>query len=164
MADENQTPAPTPPVNPTPAPAAAPAQAGVSYGGFWIRFAAAFIDGIILGVIRAPLQAITGGNQTGSTSSSLTGTATLLSLLIGVVYYALMESSSWQATVGKKALGLKVTDLNGNRISKGTAFGREFAKILSAIILGIGYIMAAFDSRKQALHDKIAKTLVVKTK
>jgi uncharacterized RDD family membrane protein YckC len=73
-----------------------------------------------------------------------------------------MERSAKQATVGKLAIGIKVTDLDGGRISFWRALGRTFAKIISGIILFIGYIMAAFTERKQALHDKIADTLVVK--
>ena len=73
-----------------------------------------------------------------------------------------MESSSNQATVGKMALGIQVTDLEGNRISFGKALGRNLAKIISALIFYIGFIMAAFTAKKQALHDMIAGTLVVK--
>jgi uncharacterized RDD family membrane protein YckC len=75
-----------------------------------------------------------------------------------------MNSSEKQATYGKMAMGIKVTDLEGRRISFWRGLGREFAKFLSAIILMIGYIMAAFTERKQALHDIIAGTLVVKTR
>jgi uncharacterized RDD family membrane protein YckC len=78
------------------------------------------------------------------------------------LYYALMESSKNQATVGKLALGLKVTDEKGKRISFGRASGRFFAKILSSIILGIGFLMIAFTEKKQGLHDEIAGCLVVK--
>jgi uncharacterized RDD family membrane protein YckC len=78
------------------------------------------------------------------------------------LYYAFMESSANQATVGKIALGLKVTDEEGNRISFGRALGRTVAKILSALILFMGFVMAGFTDRKQALHDTIAHTLVVK--
>ena len=78
------------------------------------------------------------------------------------LYFALMESSSKQATLGKMALGIRVTDVNGNRIGFGRATGRHFAKILSGLILGIGFLMAAFTEKKQALHDMIAGTLVVK--
>ena len=74
-----------------------------------------------------------------------------------------MESSSRQATVGKMALGLKVTDLEGRRISFARASGRHFAKYISGMILLIGYIMAGFTERKQALHDMIAGTLVQRT-
>jgi uncharacterized RDD family membrane protein YckC len=77
------------------------------------------------------------------------------------LYFAYQESSPAQATIGKRALGIKVTDLEGNRISFGRATGRYFAKYLSAITLFIGFLLAAFTARKQALHDMIAGTLVV---
>ncbi|MGA9497765.1 MAG: RDD family protein, partial [Terriglobales bacterium] len=76
------------------------------------------------------------------------------------LYEAFMESSSYQATLGKMIFGMKVTDLYGNRISFGRATGRHFAKWLSGMILGIGYIMVAFTERKQGLHDLLAGTLV----
>jgi uncharacterized RDD family membrane protein YckC len=78
------------------------------------------------------------------------------------IYYALLESSVWQATIGKKLLGLKVTDLAGNRISFARASGRFFGKILSGMILGIGFLMAGFTQRKQALHDILAGCLVLR--
>ena len=78
------------------------------------------------------------------------------------LYFALLESSAKQGTLGKMALGIRVTDLDGNRISFGRATGRYFAKFISAIILYIGFIMAAFTAKKQALHDIIASTLVIK--
>jgi uncharacterized RDD family membrane protein YckC len=76
------------------------------------------------------------------------------------LYFALLESSSWQGTLGKKALGLIVTDMMGRRISFARATGRHFAKIISGMILLIGYLMAGFTERKQALHDMIAGCLV----
>ncbi len=144
------------------------------YAGFWIRVGAYLIDAILLGVLFYILQtvtgiemgvnysagfndsAISGGSETASTFGSL------LSLLLGLAYFAGLESSSWQATVGKKALGLVVVDTSGNRIGLGKAVGRYFAKILSAIILFIGFIMVAFTEKKQGLHDMLASTLVVK--
>ncbi len=87
---------------------------------------------------------------------------TLLRTILNWLYYSLLESSAWQATLGKKALGLEVTDLDGNRISFGRATGRFFAKIISSIILGIGYLMAGFTEKKQALHDILAGTLVIR--
>jgi len=78
------------------------------------------------------------------------------------LYYTLMESSSRQATVGKLALGMIVTDLDGNRISFGRANGRFWGKILSGLTLYIGFILAGFTERKQALHDMLAGCLVVK--
>jgi uncharacterized RDD family membrane protein YckC len=83
-------------------------------------------------------------------------------MILNWLYYAIFESSSWQATLGKKALGLEVTDLAGNRISFGRATGRFFAKIISTLILFIGYIMAGFTEKKQALHDILAGTLVIR--
>ena len=93
----------------------------------------------------------------------LSGAAILYVVLaiIGWLYYALMESSSRQATVGKIALGLRVTDLNGERITFLRATGRYFGKIISGMILYIGFIMAAFTEKRQALHDLMAECLVV---
>jgi uncharacterized RDD family membrane protein YckC len=82
--------------------------------------------------------------------------------VVSRLYAALMESSSKQATLGKMALGVRVTDLDGNRIGFGKATGRHFAKILSALILGIGFLMVAFTQRKQGLHDMLAGTLVMR--
>ncbi len=81
--------------------------------------------------------------------------------LIGLAYFVGFESSSMQGTFGKRAMGLVVTDLHGRRISLLRAVGRYFAKILSSLILLIGYIMIAFTERKQGLHDMICSTLVV---
>jgi uncharacterized RDD family membrane protein YckC len=78
------------------------------------------------------------------------------------LYYALLESSAWQGTLGKKALGLEVTDLQGRRIGFGRASGRFFAKFISVLTLFIGFIMAGFTERKQALHDMIAGCLVIR--
>jgi uncharacterized RDD family membrane protein YckC len=83
-------------------------------------------------------------------------------LVGGWLYFTLLEASPWQATVGKVALGIRVTDLAGARIGWGRANARYFGKILSSLILGIGYLMAAFTERKQALHDMVAATLVVR--
>jgi uncharacterized RDD family membrane protein YckC len=85
----------------------------------------------------------------------------IISSLPLVIYFAAMESSQLQATVGKLILGLKVTDLSGNRISFSRALGRELAKLVPAFILCIGFIVTAFTSRKQAFHDFWARTLVV---
>jgi uncharacterized RDD family membrane protein YckC len=85
----------------------------------------------------------------------------IFSTIISWLYFALMESSAKQATLGKMALGIKVTDMLGNRITFGRATGRYFSKILSGLILYIGYIMIAFTDKKQGLHDMIANTLVI---
>lgn len=80
------------------------------------------------------------------------------------LYFALLESSSRQATIGKGIMGLKVTDLNGRRLSFGKASGRFFAKILSWMTLLIGFFMAFFTEKKQALHDLITGCLVVEVR
>jgi uncharacterized RDD family membrane protein YckC len=148
---------------------AAVAVAGVHYGGFWIRVVAALIDAVILRVVVAPVGVIFGGLGMAGTMSGLPhhglailgGGVTFILLLFGSwLYEAFMESSSYQATLGKMIFGMKVTDLNGNRISFERATGRHFAKWLSGMILGIGYIMVGFTERKQGLHDLLAGTLV----
>lgn len=85
----------------------------------------------------------------------------LIVTIIGWLYYAGLESSSLQGTLGKRLMGIKVTDLDGDPIGFGTATGRFLGKAISSLILGIGYLMAAFTGKKQALHDMIAGTLVM---
>lgn len=136
-----------------------------AYAGFWIRVGAALIDGILVGIVTNIVLFLI-RMATGASDDSLTP-ATFVSIIvaigIGAAYYIVMESSERQATFGKMALGLKVTDMDGARISPGTATVRYLAEILSGLILLIGYIMVAFTPKKQALHDILAKTLVVKT-
>ena len=137
------------------------------YAGFWIRFVAIFIDGIILYVVQTVLSLIILGGMI-SNIDQIEGLAVgriillyLIDIVISWTYFAGLESSNNQATVGKMAVGVKVIDEHGQRLSFGKATGRYFAKILSGLILYIGFIMAGFDSRKQALHDKLANTFVV---
>ena len=141
----------------------------VQYAGFWWRFLAYLIDAMIsvciffpLGIVLGVVAVATGEDPN---SPSMLG-ARLgidgLSVLITWLYYALCESSSWQGTIGKKVLGLRVTDLNGQPINFAKATGRHFGKLLSALILGVGFIMIAFTEQKQGLHDTLAGTLVVK--
>ena len=142
-----------------------------SYAGFWLRFAAYLIDSIILGLVFVPLGFTLGIVMAASADSGDEATTALIqvvnmvinvvSIVVTWLYSSLLESSSWQGTVGKKVVGLRVTDLNGSRISFGNATGRHFAKMLSGIICLVGFIMAAFTERKQALHDILAGTLVL---
>lgn len=92
----------------------------------------------------------------------LPGLATLIAIVIQLAYFTLMESSRWQATVGKRVCQLRVTGLDGSRISQGRALGRNLGKYLSALILCIGFLMVAWTRRKQGLHDLLAETLVVR--
>ena len=126
-------------------------EAPLVYGSFWDRFGAAFIDGLILIIPNYLLIYIAGD-----------GLGNLLSILMSWFYYAFLESGASQATIGKKALGLKVVTTDGQPISFGQATGRYFGKILSTLILFIGYLMMLWDDKKQTLHDKMANTLVVK--
>lgn len=132
------------------------------YADFGKRFLAALLDGVIVTIISFLIGIVVGIVLSVINSDALTSlVGNLVGIAIGWPYYAIQESSPKQATIGKQALGIVVTDLNGKRISFVQATIRYFSKILSALILFIGYIMAAFTEKKQALHDIIAGTLVV---
>jgi uncharacterized RDD family membrane protein YckC len=173
------------------APAYAPAPVATHYAGFWIRFVAYFVDYLIIGIpmFVIVLIAIFAFGAFGGLSAlknlpanpdpdqiqqqvmpmigALIGAYALVivgAIVIGWLYFAMMESSERQATFGKAMLSLKVTDANGNRLSFGHASGRFFSKIVTGLVpFGIGYIMAGFTAKKQALHDFIAGTVVIKT-
>lgn len=153
------------------------------YAGFWLRFVAYIIDYIIIWAVQAfvaiPILAAVGitfvqnaGNMDNMTESDMVGmlmgfvaaasATALLTTILVVLYFTLMESSKYQATVGKLALGLIVTDENGGKLDFVKALIRNLCKIISSMILMIGYIMVGFTEKKQGLHDIIAKTLVVK--
>jgi uncharacterized RDD family membrane protein YckC len=149
----------------------------IGYAGFWLRFVAWFIDFIILWIVSTfitlPLVAASGLRdmilnhppQTPEELVAFMGTFSkfiVLGIVIKWLYYALLESSAWQGTIGKKTLGLEVTDMAGHRISFARATGRYFGKIVSAFILMIGFIMAGFTAQKQALHDMMAGCLVMR--
>jgi uncharacterized RDD family membrane protein YckC len=149
----------------------------VSYGGFWIRFVAVLIDGIILSIPIGILQfALLGSFMALPHFDPQTRPELLIGPLIGMIGMASMVSMGlgcayesffiykYGATPGKMALGLKVVRPNGAPIDLGRAVGRYFAKMISAIILYIGYIMAGFDAEKKALHDMICDTRVIKTR
>ena len=148
-----------------------PVTSEVRYAGFWVRFVAALIDGILIQVAVLPISLLPGVTSSLSAlflflpwppfhHAHATGRY-VLAFLLSWIYKAWMESSIEQATLGKKAMGLKVVGLDGSRISFARASGRYFAKLISVIFL-IGYIMAGFSRRKQALHDMIADTLVLR--
>lgn len=141
--------------------------AAVGYAGFWRRFAAMAIDNIILFIVLMVYSFGVGivlgatGNQQMAQGPAILLISYLVIFGLFLAYYPTMESSSAQATLGKQAMGIKVTDLNGRRLSYGRALARFFGKALSTLIAYIGFIMAAFTERKQALHDLLAGTLVV---
>jgi uncharacterized RDD family membrane protein YckC len=153
-------------------------QPAVTYAGFWKRFVAYIIDDIVLSAAGVLVVLVIGGIFGLGILSTMSGDAEpnlaliaaaasgIIMAVIGIMvagwlYFALMESSANQGTLGKMALGIKVTDLNGNRISFGKATGRYFGKIVSGMIFYIGFIMAGFTEKKQALHDIMAGCLVV---
>lgn len=170
------------PVPAVSAPAMPSGYAGVGYAGFWLRFVAYLIDSVVSSVafiiLLIPLFVLTGvggvlskigsGEDIGEDAAALLGFGFLFGfvgiiLVVSWLYFALSESSSWQATPGKKLLNLQVTDTDGRRLSFGRASGRFFAKMITGMIpLGIGYIMAGFTEKKQALHDMIAGCLILR--
>jgi len=144
------------------------------YAGFWIRFVAFVIDVILLGVVGAivniPLALMIGAGSAGIASggsiSSLPGILAAQGLLILVdfalgIAYEVYFLTSRGATLGKMALGLKVIRADGGPISVGVAFGRYFGRILSGLILYIGFIMIGFDQEKRGLHDRLCETRVI---
>lgn len=150
------------------------ASADVVYAGFWRRAGAFVLDSLILGFGFYAVIAII------FVAMMFTGAATdfdannppvwvmgaylavvVLYYLVAAMYYSLQESSVHQASVGKRALGIKVTDAEGRRLTRGKALARWFSATLSYLTLYIGFVMSAFTQRKQALHDVVASTLVV---
>lgn len=133
------------------------------FAGFWIRFAAVFIDSILLLIPLRILRSLLVEERTGDPVTDLwVNLASLaVTLCVNWAYRSGFHASGWQATIGKRAVGIKVTDLQGRRITFDHATGRYLAEFVSSWTLGIGYVMAGLSSRKQALHDKIAGTLVL---
>jgi uncharacterized RDD family membrane protein YckC len=165
------------------APVYAVARAPLPYAGFWERVAAYLIDGLILGIPFGILVVILiflfGGfgmmlhrrppADAGEAMAfvgpmfSLFFLGMLVFIALQWLYFAGLESSERQGTIGKSVMSLRVADSEGRRLSFGHATGRFFAKIVSGMVpFAIGYIMAAFTARKQALHDLIAGTLVLR--
>lgn len=161
MNEQNNTPpsvqSPVTPMQATVAPATVP----LKYAGFWIRWIAAMVDGLVLGaggflagflvelVISGAIERV----------NNLVGQ--FISILISWIYYVWMTNST-QSTLGKMMVGLKVQSVDGQKLSFGKVVLREtIGKLISGIILGIGYIMAAFTEKKQGLHDFMAKSIVI---
>ncbi len=138
------------------------------YAGFWIRLLAFVIDFVILFVINSILFRLFNLQVDERTTVLFRVSETFLIyssplfIVTGWLYYALLESSpTYQSTFGKFVLKLRVTNINNKKISFGKASGRHFAKFISAILFGIGFLMVGFTKEKQGLHDKAAGTFVV---
>ncbi len=150
--------------------------ASSNYAGFWLRFVAYIIDAILIGVVNfivlMPFLGMMGISSMMDDPDAAEGMmiaaigtyfmSMFVMFVAGWLYFALMESSGKGATLGKIALSLRVTGMSGETISFGKATGRYFGKIISGMILCIGYIMAGFTEKKQALHDMMAGCLVVR--
>lgn len=153
-------------------PTVPPTSASSEYGGFGARLAAFVIDAIIVNfagvVLIIPVALVLGlflagmglGESVVEDAGGLVGG--LIGMGLSWLYEAAMLSSSRQATLGKQALGLMVVDLNGGRLSFARASGRHFARYVSVLTLFIGYLIQPFTAKRQALHDMLAGTLVVK--
>lgn len=150
-----------------------------TYAGFFIRFVAYVIDILILGLVQTimiiPLLGLLGFGISLEPELTEEETITFFSFLFGLgalyhvifialgwLYFALMQSGTRQATIGKMAVGIYVTDIDGDRLSFARATLRYFGKYVSGAILMIGYLMALFTQKRQALHDIIANSIVVK--
>lgn len=141
------------------------------YAGFWIRFVAKIIDSILLGIVNWVLGALVGlmfaasmSNASAENAGPVIGlfvVTNLLSISLAATYSGFFLGK-FSATPGKMALGLQVVRPGGEKLTFMRGFGRYFAEILSSMILLIGYIMAAFDEQKRALHDHICDTRVVR--
>jgi len=151
------------------------------YAGFWLRFVAAFIDGLILGIPIAFVAFLLIASAIPFLRDTQDPTAVIMTILPRILfllviyivaawlYWGLMESSAWQATLGKKALGLQVTDMAGSRPTFGRTSGRFFAgrgismvPYVGGLYFLVSCIMAGFTEKKQALHDMIASCLVIR--
>jgi len=131
------------------------------FGGFWIRLGARVIDLVLVTLALALFEFVLRGSLHRYASPAEEGYWTLLWFVGHWLYFAGLHASEWQGTLGKRALGLRVVDAQGQRISFARATGRFFAEILSSLILLVGYLMVAFTQRKQGLHDMLAETFVV---
>jgi uncharacterized RDD family membrane protein YckC len=141
----------------------------MQYGGFWRRFGAVFVDGVLITIFTLPIKmafSIFGFSSAFTPSrpgvfAAMWGLSSLINTVLFLAYYTYFLSQKG-ATLGKMLFGLKVVTATGGPISVGRAIGRYFAQNLSLLILGIGYLMAAFDDQKRTLHDHICNTRVIR--
>ena len=141
----------------------------VTYAGFWKRTLAFLLDYIVMMLLiivfsfgLGMMMAHNGVDaKADDTMAMFDALMQLVVLLLGWLYFGVMESSRYQATLGKLLIGLKVTDCHGERLSFLRATGRHFGKYLSFLLVGIGFLMVAFTRRKQGLHDLMAGCLVI---
>jgi uncharacterized RDD family membrane protein YckC len=145
------------------------AEAPAVYAGFWLRSAAALIDALamfipfcIVAFIMVVIFKLASAAKGYDPALVILAVWPLVMIVMTSFYFAFLESSPWQATLGKMALRLYVSDLEGHRLTLKRAMGRTVAKYLSSLTLGVGYIICGFTEKKQALHDMIASCLVLR--
>ncbi|ETT87290.1 RDD family protein [Viridibacillus sp. FSL R5-0477] len=141
----------------------------MNYGGFWIRFLASIIDAAVVavataligGVLKVPKGVISEmifGDELYLTTYPL---YSWILIIVGILYFIGLPATPWRGTVGKKVLGIEIVDKNGDTISIFRSVIRNVARIFSGLLLGLGYIIAAFHPQKRALHDLVANTYVI---
>ena len=154
---------PAPPVFAAPGPAVAAAHPEqLPKAGFWIRVVASMIDGLILGFVQFVIGLVLGFAGGEADGIAIFAVTWLCSVVISVTYYVFFTGYNGQ-TPGKMVLRLQVVRTDGTPMTYGKAFLREIpCKFISGILLGIGYLMVAFDQQKQGLHDRMAGTYVIR--
>jgi len=130
--------------------------------GFWRRTAAFMLDYLIVFLGLFVAFAFLGAITRGFSRESAESLGALVGVLVYWLYFVNSESGPRQATIGKRTLSIKVVGFDGKRISFGKASGRHFAKILSSLTMGIGFVMCVFTKRKQCLHDMASNCLVIR--
>lgn len=132
------------------------------YAGFGVRLVAHLIDGFIISLVTNVIYWIIGTDFDKDVMEIVYSPGGFIAFLITIGYFVYFESSDKQATIGKSVMGLKVVRQDGQKMQVSDAIIRYLSKILSAVIFMIGFLMVIFDDQKRALHDRIAKTYVVK--
>lgn len=139
------------------------------YAGFWLRFVAALVDSValfgpfvVVGFVVIVIIKLLSATKGYDPAILILAVWPPVAVIGTWLYFSLLESSPWQATLGKKLMGIYVTDMAGNRLSPGRATGRTLAKYLSSLTAGIGYLLCGFTQKKQALHDLVAGCLVLR--
>lgn len=136
------------------------------YANYGMRFLASLIDFTIIFILTSVIWAIFDLPIPPNAKGPYLGVWYVFQNPFGIIsnwlYFAIMECSKWQATLGKLAVNIKVTDLNGERIKFGKATGRHFGKLLNSLTLFFGWLMPLWNNKNQGLHDLLAKTLVMK--
>lgn len=134
-----------------------------NYGGFWLRFVAMIVDAIALGIIGRVVDLVLETSITSGSSGAVSVNFSGWSMIIPIAYT--LGFWLWKgATPGKMLLGLKITKLDGGKIGVKEAVLRYIGYFVSAIVIGLGFLWISWDAKKQGWHDKIAGTVVVKTK